>query len=167
MGWFSSSKKKNKSPSWNIIDPPTAYTSPPPLPHRPATAHRPPPPAQQYPAPAPPSRPYPQQQLTYPYGNAQASYSQPALAPRRQSEPPPPRLGMGRWADSMLNLADATVRDAYSDVSARLDDVMTRIDREAVSATEAGLFFCRGDDAAEPEEATSARSNCTPTPSCH
>lgn len=52
---------------------------------------------------------------------------------------------MGRWADSVMNLADAAVRDVYDDVSARLDDVMTRIDRETVSATEAGLVLCRGD----------------------
>lgn len=53
---------------------------------------------------------------------------------------------MGRWAGSVMNLADTAVRDVYDDVSARLDDVMTRIDRETVSATDAALVLCRGDD---------------------
>lgn len=147
MGWFSSSdkKKKKQSPSWNIIDPPSVYTSPPPA-HRPATATataQRPPTRQQYSSPPPPR--YPQQSYPYSappnpvYGNPQASYSQPALPSRSNG------LGMARWADSVLNLADSTVRDAYADVSARFDDVMTRIDREAISSTENSLFFCRGD----------------------
>ncbi|KAJ4152775.1 hypothetical protein LMH87_009295 [Akanthomyces muscarius] len=161
MGWFSSGKKKKSSLSWNIFDPPSAYnpsSSPaPPPPHRPA------PPPQQYSAPPQPyPRPHPhqqqQQQHPYPYRNPHASYSQPALhshPPPWQSEPPPqspPRLGMGRWADSVMNLADGAVRDVYDDVSARLDDVMTRIDRETVSATDAALVLCRGDSSSSSDD---------------
>lgn len=53
---------------------------------------------------------------------------------------------MSRWADSVMVLADSAVRDVYDDMSTRLDDVMTRIDRETVSAAEAGRLMRRHDD---------------------
>ncbi|EGX89033.1 Lipase, class 3 [Cordyceps militaris CM01] len=58
----------------------------------------------------------------------------------------PPAAGMSRWADSVMVLADSAVRDVYDDMSTRLDDVMTRIDRETVSAAEAGRLMRRHDD---------------------
>lgn len=66
---------------------------------------------------------------------------------------------MGRLTDSVLNLADTAMGQVYDDVSARLDDVMTRIDREAVSATEACLFFCRSGEEQEEEEHKGHRSD--------
>ncbi|KAM3448341.1 hypothetical protein MY3296_007875 [Beauveria thailandica] len=193
MGWFSSSssnsnsnsskkkKQPQKSTSWNVCDPPTAYapsrrpappppqpqhysspqySSPPPLQHYPSS---PPPPPRQYPA----TRPYPH----HLYGNPHASYSQPVLLPpsaparwpsqqqqqqQQPARPQPPRtndsrVGMSRWADSVMHIADSAVRDVYDDVSARLDDVMTRIDRETMSSTEANLLLCYGDDEPEPQ----------------
>ncbi|KAM3471307.1 hypothetical protein MY5147_005891 [Beauveria neobassiana] len=198
MGWFSSSsnssssssknKKPQKSTSWNVFDPPTAYApsrrpAPPPQPqHYSSPQYSSPPPLQHYSSsPPPPPRPYTATR-PYPhhlYGNPHASCSQPVLLPpsppqwpsqqqqqRRQQQqqparPQPPRtsdsrVGMSRWADSVMHIADSAVRDVYDDVSARLDDVMTRIDRETVSSTEANLLLCYGDDEPEPQAIAAA-----------
>lgn len=140
MNFFS--RKKDKSPSWNIIDPPTAYARPP-------TAH---------PASPPQYNPIPHQSQHYappssyphnPYhGNtipSQNSLDQHAPPPPPRQQPPARPRTPKKWSSAyVIDLADSAVSSVYDDVSARLDDVMTRIDREAVSATEAGLFFCRG-----------------------
>lgn len=142
MGFFSSGEKpkskelKKKQSRWNLTDPPNVYTKASqsqPLPYR------------------PPPPPQPQQ---WPYANVQASYTQPALSHPSQWSPPPAQRQpmpqkqkhthtsrLGRWTGSMLNLADmAPISDAYEELCARFDDVMTQIDNESVSGTENNLF---------------------------